>query len=70
MWLFCLHVCLCIICMPLAWGGQKGELDALEMELLTVVSHYVVLRTKPRSSTRVASVLNPQSYLKTVKGVF
>ena len=41
MWLFGLHVCLCIICMPLAWGGQKGELDALEMESLPIVSHYV-----------------------------
>lgn len=39
MWLFGLHVC--IICIPLAWGGQKGELDALEMESLTIVSHYV-----------------------------
>lgn len=41
MWLFGLHVCLCIICMLLAWGGQTGELDALEMESLTIVSHYV-----------------------------
>lgn len=41
MWVFCLYVCLCIICIPLACGGQMGKLDALEMKLLTVVSHYV-----------------------------
>lgn len=31
--MFILHVFMCPMCMPGAYGGQKGTLDALEVEL-------------------------------------
>ena len=34
-WVFCLHVCLCTMCMPGAYEGQKRASDALELELQT-----------------------------------
>ena len=30
---FCLHACLCSICMPGTLGGKKRELETLEVEL-------------------------------------
>lgn len=37
---FCLHVCLCITCMPEALGGQKS-IRSLGMELQLVVRYHV-----------------------------
>lgn len=37
-----------------AYGGQKRALDSLEPELQAVVSHHMVLRTEPGSSTRTS----------------
>lgn len=39
-WVFCLHVCLCTICMPDAHENQKTASDSLELVLQKVVSHY------------------------------
>lgn len=33
------HVKLCTICMPDAWGGRKMVLESLGLELNMVVSH-------------------------------
>jgi hypothetical protein len=30
-WVFSLHVCLCITCIPSAYGGQKMTSDPLEL---------------------------------------
>lgn len=38
---FCLYVCLCTVCMPGSFGGQKRVFCSLELELETVVSHWV-----------------------------
>jgi hypothetical protein len=35
--MFCLHVCLCDMCMPCAYEGQKRVLDPLELVLYTVM---------------------------------
>ena len=40
----CLFVCVCVgvpLCVPGAGGGQKRVSDPLELELQTVVSHFV-----------------------------
>jgi hypothetical protein len=36
--------------MPSVHGDEKSVQDPLEPELLTVVSHYVVVGTEPKSS--------------------
>lgn len=41
MCVFCLNVCLCIVCMPGSFGGQKRVFYSLEPELQTIVSHWV-----------------------------
>lgn len=41
MCMFCLHVCMCIICMPFAHRGQKRASGTLELELQMVESYYV-----------------------------
>jgi hypothetical protein len=60
---FCLHVCLCTVCMPDAHENQKRASDALELVLQMVVRHHgcwglnlhplkeqpVLLTTKPLS---------------------
>ena len=63
-WLFCvheaffsLHICVYIMCMLGANGGQKKVMDPLALESQMVVNCIVVLGIKPRSSAR-ASVLN------------
>lgn len=38
-WLFCMHICLCLICMPDTCRGQKR--DPLELNLHMVVSHHI-----------------------------
>ena len=38
---FCLHVCLCTMCMPGARGVQKRVLGTLELKLQAVVSCHV-----------------------------
>lgn len=43
-----MHVYLCTTRVPGAHGGKKKASDPLEMELQTIVSHHVVLGTKPR----------------------
>lgn len=40
-WLFWLHVCFWIMCIPSDHWGQRRALDALEMELQTVVSPHI-----------------------------
>ena len=41
LFLACVNVCVPTMCVPDAQGGQKKESDALEMELLVVVSCYI-----------------------------
>jgi hypothetical protein len=42
MWMvFCLHVCLCTMCVPCAHKGQKRASDPLELDFQTVVSHHM-----------------------------
>ena len=40
-WIFCLHVCLCIMCVPGACRGQKRASDPVELELQIVVRCHV-----------------------------
>ena len=39
MYVFCLYVWMCTICIPNACGGQRRASDPLELELQKVVSH-------------------------------
>lgn len=41
MCVFCLHVYLCNICVPGTHKGQQKASDLLELELQTIMSHYV-----------------------------
>lgn len=41
---FCLHACLCTICMPGACGGRKTASVPLGLKLQTAVSHTWVLK--------------------------
>lgn len=38
---FCMHVCLCAMCVPGTYKCQKRAPDPLELELQIVVSHQV-----------------------------
>ena len=51
-WMFCLHVCLCITCMPGAHRGQKRASDSLELELQMVVSHCVARSLRSSESNQ------------------
>lgn len=53
---FCLHDCLCIMCILDVQGSQKRESDSQEMEL-TVLNYHVHVENKPRSSGK-KSVFN------------
>lgn len=46
MYVFCLHVCKCNMCMPSTWGDQKRVLGHLELWLLMVVSLHVGVRNQ------------------------
>lgn len=39
--LFCLHVCMCTLCVPSAFWGHKRSMDPLELESWVVVILYV-----------------------------
>lgn len=45
--MYILYVCVCIMYVPSAHGGQKRVLDALELRSQMLVSCYVVLGVKP-----------------------
>lgn len=36
---FCLHVCMFVMCLSGAHGGQKRALNPLQLELQTVLNH-------------------------------
>lgn len=40
--MFCLHVDMCTLCVPGAYGGQRKVLDLLELDLQVFGSHYIV----------------------------
>lgn len=45
-WVFCLHVCICTMCVPDAHGSQKRVLGSLELEFhKDVIYHAGVLGT-------------------------
>lgn len=54
----CLHVCALIECVPGTQEDQKWVLDALELELYTVVATKQVQGTEPVSSARASTALN------------
>lgn len=37
----CMHACMCTMCVPDAWGGQKWASEPLKLELWVVVSRHV-----------------------------
>jgi hypothetical protein len=41
LWVFCLHVVICTMCIPCASKGQKKVLGTLELELQMVVDYHV-----------------------------
>lgn len=49
--MFCLHVCVCTMCMPDALRGQRRVSSPLGLEIPTVVAAMWVLGMKPRSSS-------------------
>lgn len=53
----CLHICLCIVCLPSDTGGQKMELDPLRLEALMIVSHHFGVEIKPWSFGRAVNAL-------------
>lgn len=53
-WLFYLHACICITCLPGACGDQKRASDLLELGLQTVVSHCMGAGLEPEYSGRAA----------------
>jgi hypothetical protein len=57
-WMFCLHVCLCTMCMPVTYGGQERARDALELKLQTTMNQVWVSETKPGSSLRAVTAFN------------
>lgn len=54
---FCLYMCLCSICVPDAHGREKRVSDVIKLELQVIVSHYVNA-CSPRSCGKIASDLN------------
>ena len=59
-WMFCLCVCLYTLHTPDARRGPRRALDALELELQMVVSHFVG-GIQPRFLESVAGALNHQA---------
>ena len=39
--MFCLHISICTMCVPGAYGSQKRALDLLELKLQMVVNYHV-----------------------------
>lgn len=39
LYVLCLHVYMCTVCVPASWGSQMRMLDPLEMQLQAVMSH-------------------------------
>ena len=55
----CMYVCMYVYTVQVCpQGGQKRVLDSQDLELKMVMSHHVVLGTKPESSGRSPSTLN------------
>lgn len=44
-WVFCLHVYLCNVCVPCAYRSQKRMSDLLELELQAFVSCHVGVKS-------------------------
>jgi hypothetical protein len=44
--MFCLHVCLCTICLPGAYGGRRKITGPLDLELQEFSSHHVGARNQ------------------------
>lgn len=40
-WMFCLHICLCTVCVPCAYGDQRRALAPLNLGLQMVVSYHL-----------------------------
>lgn len=40
-WMFCLHICLCTICVLRAYGDQRRALAPLNLGLQMVVSYHL-----------------------------
>lgn len=56
---FCLHICLCITCLPGVQEGWKSSLDSLELELQTLCQAATwALGIEPRVSIRADYALN------------
>lgn len=53
---FCLHICLCTISVPDAYGGLKRVSDALELEIQMAVSCLVNVGNKARFPGRAVQV--------------
>ena len=56
-WVFCLHVCLCTMCVHVH-RGQKRAVSLLELELQMVLSRMWVLGIESRSSERATNALS------------
>lgn len=50
--------CLCIMCMPVAFGVEKRASDPLELALQMVVSHRMGTGNGTRASERAASAFH------------
>ena len=55
---FCLHVCLCLACLPGAWGGQERQRISWTWCYRWLEAAIWVLLIKARFSWKVASVLS------------
>lgn len=54
----CTYACMCVICMPGAWGGYKKGIRSLEHSSRWFWATMWVLRTEPGPAVRVTSTLN------------
>lgn len=57
--MFCLHICLCTMCMPGACRGQKEVSDSVELELQPVISLWVLVK-EPWFSERTFSAIKAE----------
>lgn len=57
-WVFSLQACLCIMCVPDAFRGQKRVSDPLELQLWVAVSHYGGARKQTGVISRLTSALD------------
>lgn len=58
LWVSCLNVCLCVVCMSSARGGQKGASSLLRLELQVILNYHIGSGNQTRVFRKKASAHN------------